>query len=78
MPSYYGSDKSSRVWQSLDVDNHGEVSSLLMKAYTVSLLLLALVLVWTMGDAWMHYGSPSLPDSNEYSNFTVLDFAQGK
>lgn len=75
MPYDYDSGRSSRVWQSWDADNHGEVSSLVMKAYAVSLLLLAAVLVWIVGDAWMHYGSPSLLDSNGYSNFTVPDFA---
>lgn len=77
MPYNYDSDRSSRVWQSWDADNHSEVSSLVMKAYAVSLLLLASVLVWTVGDAWMHYNSPSLLYSNEYSNYTVLDFAKG-
>lgn len=68
------------MWQGWDAaDPHGgvEVSSLVMKAYVVSLLLLASVLVWTMGDGWMHYRSPSLLDDsgNGDSNFTVLDFA---
>lgn len=48
------------AWQRLD--NIGEVSSLVVKAYTVSILLVvASVLVWAVGDAWLHeYGYSTL------------------
>lgn len=35
--------------------NKAEVSSLVIKAYVVSLLLLLSVLVWSLGDAWVLY-----------------------
>jgi hypothetical protein len=57
-------------------DNNVVVSLLVMQAYAVSLLLLASVLIWTVGDAWMQYFSYS-PESaySHDNNFTVLDFA---
>lgn len=36
-------------------DTRREVSSLVIKAYVVSLLLLLSVLVWSVGDAWAQY-----------------------
>lgn len=36
-------------------DTRREVSSLVIKAYLVSLLLLLSVLVWSVGDAWAQY-----------------------
>lgn len=35
--------------------NKAEVSSVVIKAYVVSLLLLLSVLVWSLGDAWVLY-----------------------
>lgn len=35
------------------LDSLREVSSLVIKAYVLSLLLLISVLVWSLGDAWM-------------------------
>jgi hypothetical protein len=65
---------SKGVWQRFDSD--GEVSALVMKAYTVSLLLTAVVLVWTLGDDLRtHYGH-SFMDAAYNSNFTsVVDFS---
>ena len=57
-------------WQRFD--SYGEVSSLVIKAYAVSFLLLASVLVWTLGDdLWTQYGFSSLLDTahNNFSTF---------
>lgn len=39
----------------VQLDCRREVSSLMIKAYLVSLLLLLSVLVWSVGDAWVQY-----------------------
>lgn len=41
-------------------DSRSEVSSLVIKAYVVSLLLLLFVLVWSVGDAWAQYAQDYL------------------
>lgn len=62
------------IWQRFD--SYGEVSSLVIKAYALSFLLLALVLVWTLGDdLWTQYGFSSFLDTAHNNFSTVLDFS---
>jgi hypothetical protein len=37
-------------------DSYGEVSRLMIKAYTLALLLMATVMLWTAGDACLYFG----------------------
>lgn len=58
-------------------DSQSEVLSVMVKAYIASLFLLVLVLVWSVGDAWLfyaHYYTWSLFVSAAGGNFTFLDF----
>lgn len=57
-------------------DSQSEVLSVMVKAYIASLFLLVLVLVWSVGDAWLlyaHYYTLSLYLSAAGGNFTFLD-----
>ena len=63
------------TWQLYD--SYGVVSWLVIKAYAWSLLILAAVLVLTVGDdVWTQYFGHSTPlDAGFNSNFTVVDFS---
>lgn len=50
-------------------DSFREVSLLMVKAYAMSVLLMALVLFWTAGDASLYFGYSYL-DSRLYSRFS--------
>lgn len=55
-------------------DNSDDISALLVKAYIFSLLLLAFVLVWTVGDAWVQYARSARDSAYHFNNFSLPDF----
>ena len=57
-------------------DSQSEVLSVMVKAYIASLFLLVLVLVWSVGDAWLlyaHYYTLSFYLSAAGGNLTFMD-----